>query len=145
MKIIDFITYVLKCNIFRCLASHEASGSKLHRSYLLYHRQNVWPLTRLVDLNENEHTKLPKGSGMASHEASGSKGFWVEDSHFILSVWPLTRLVDLNLFINASLFAALNVWPLTRLVDLNPHFHIRYTSFFVWPLRDVKRGCNALV
>lgn len=28
MKIIDFITYVLKCNIFRYLASHEASGSK---------------------------------------------------------------------------------------------------------------------
>ena len=52
MKIIDFITYVLKCNIFRYLASHEASGSKstktMNSVQILY---------------------------LASHEASGSKSF----------------------------------------------------------------------
>ena len=51
MKIIDFITYVLKCNIFRCLASHEASGSKF--------------------TNQQRHDT--ERIGLASHEASGSK------------------------------------------------------------------------
>lgn len=39
MKTIDFITYVLKCNIFHCLASHEASGSKSslpHKIYIVF-------------------------------------------------------------------------------------------------------------
>lgn len=51
MKIIDFITYVLKCNIFRCLASYEASGSK-------------------YEIAEHANGKI---SSLASHEASGSK------------------------------------------------------------------------
>ena len=51
MKTIDFITYVLKCNIFHCLASHEASGSKYILKVLAIWHSCVWPLTRLVDLN----------------------------------------------------------------------------------------------
>ena len=74
MKTIDFITYVFKCNIFRCLASHEASGSKS----LFLHRSDPDP--PCLASHEASGSKLPyMGSiplfskGLASHEASGSK------------------------------------------------------------------------